>query len=123
MTDRYARTYIAYQDGLRRAARRVLQELASERSRPLHVAAAAWEEEAALHAPDEREMPATGTVEKKYCSLEPELDEKEMRRLYGYLGRRGFQVSDISGCSGGTEDTGHPVQQYRKFLKQFPRKT
>ena len=90
---RYARTYIAYRMDAK-SRQKVMQELVAkgvDRS----VAAAAWEEEAALHAPDEREI-LRREVEKKYAPG-ARLDEKEMRRLYGYLGRRGFQFSDISG--------------------------
>ena len=89
---RYARTYIAYRMDAK-SRQKVMQELAAkgvDRS----VAAAAWEEEAALHAPDEREI-LRREVEKKYAPGARQ-DEKEMRRLYGYLGRRGFQFSDIS---------------------------
>ena len=53
----------------------------------------AWEEEAALNMPDEREI-LYRTVEKKYAP-DTELDEKEMRRLQGYLIRRGFSYPDI----------------------------
>lgn len=35
------------------------------------------------------------TIEKR-CSPVTELDEKEMRRLYGYLARRGFRPGEIS---------------------------
>ena len=35
------------------------------------------------------------TIEKKYPP-DTELDEKKMRRLYGYLVRRGFGYSDIA---------------------------
>ena len=55
----------------------------------------AWEEEAALNQPDEREI-LKRTIEKKY-DRDTQLDEKEMRRLQGYLARRGFQFQDISG--------------------------
>ena len=54
----------------------------------------AWEEEAALNMPDEKEI-LYRTIEKKYPP-DTELDEKKMRRLYGYLVRRGFGYSDIA---------------------------
>ena len=46
-----------------------------------------------LETPDERAL-LCQMIEKKY---EPgaELDEREMRRLYGYLARRGFRSGDI----------------------------
>ena len=54
----------------------------------------AWEKEAALNMPDEKEI-LYRTIEKKYPP-NTELDEKKMRRLYGYLVRRGFGYSDIA---------------------------
>ena len=53
----------------------------------------AWEEAEELETPDERAL-LRQMVGKKY---EPgaELDEREMRRLYGYLARRGFRSGDI----------------------------
>ena len=53
----------------------------------------AWEEAEELETPDERAL-LCQMIEKKY---EPgaELDEREMRRLYGYLARRGFRSGDI----------------------------
>ncbi len=90
---RYARTYIAYRMDIK-SRQKLMQELATKGVGKA-TAAAAWEAEASLHMPDEREI-LRCTVEKKYAPGS-ELDEKEMRRLYGYLGRRGFQFSDISG--------------------------
>ena len=58
----------------------------------------AWEEEAALNMPDEKEI-LYRTIEKKYPP-DTELDEKKMRRLYGYLVRRGFGYSDIADTLG-----------------------
>lgn len=54
----------------------------------------AWEEACTLEEPDEQAL-LRAEIEKKY---EPgaELDEKEFRRLYGYLARRGFRPGDIS---------------------------
>ena len=54
----------------------------------------AWEKETALNMPDEKEI-LYRTIEKKYPP-DTELDEKKMRRLYGYLVRRGFGYSDIA---------------------------
>ena len=44
--------------------------------------------------PDEKEV-LYRTIEKKYPP-DSRLNEKEMRRLYGYLIRRGFVYSDIA---------------------------
>lgn len=76
-----------------KAARRIIQELIGK-GVDKETAVAAWEEEADLNSPDERTL-LIRTVEKKYAPG-TELDEKEMRRLYGYLVRRGFQFSSIS---------------------------
>ena len=48
--------------------------------------------------PDEKEI-LYRAVEKKYPP-DTELDEKAMRRLYGYLVRRGFGYSDIADILG-----------------------
>ena len=89
---RYARTYIAYRMDSK-SRQKIIQELIGK-AVDKETAVAAWEEEAALNSPDERTL-LIRTVEKKYAPG-TELDEKEMRRLYGYLVRRGFQFSDIS---------------------------
>lgn len=89
---RYARTYIAYRMDSK-SRQKIIQELIGK-GVDKETAVAAWEEEAALNSPDERTL-LIRTVEKKYAPG-TELDEKEMRRLYGYLVRRGFQFSDIS---------------------------
>ena len=81
---RYARTYIAYRMDSK-SRQKIIQEL---------IGKGVDKEEAALNSPDERTL-LIRTVEKKYAPG-TELDEKEMRRLYGYLVRRGFQFSDIS---------------------------
>lgn len=54
----------------------------------------AWEEAAELENPNERDL-LKRTVEKRW-SFGSELDEREMRRLYGYLSRRGFRSGEIS---------------------------
>lgn len=89
--ERYARTYIAYRMNTK-SRQKIIQELISK-GVDKETAAAAWEEEAALNMPDEREI-LYRTIEKKYCT-DTELNEKEMRRLQGYLIRRGFSYSDI----------------------------
>ena len=89
--ERYARTYIAYRMNTK-SRQKIIQELVIK-GVDKETASAAWEEEAALNMPDEREI-LYHTVEKKYAP-DTELDEKEMRRLQGYLVRRGFGFSDI----------------------------
>ena len=90
--ERYARTYIAYRMDSRNR-QKILQELIGK-GVDRDIAVAAWEAEAALNTPDEH-MLLIKTVEKKIAPGS-ELNEREMRRLYGYLIRRGFQGSDIS---------------------------
>ena len=89
--ERYARTYIAYRMNTK-SRQKIIQELVVK-GVDKETASAAWEEEVALNMPDEREI-LYRTVEKKYAP-DTELDEKEMRRLQGYLVRRGFSFSDI----------------------------
>lgn len=89
--ERYARTYIAYRMNTK-SRQKIIQELIAK-GVDKETASAAWEEEAALNMPDEREI-LYRTVEKKYAP-DTELDEKEMRRLQGYLIRRGFSHPDI----------------------------
>lgn len=89
--ERYARTYIAYRMNTK-SRQKIIQELIGK-GIDKETVSAAWEEEAALNMPDEREI-LYRTVEKKYAP-DTELDEKEMRRLQGYLIRRGFSYPDI----------------------------
>jgi len=88
---RYAQHYISYRLGVK-SKQRILQELA-QKGVDRETALMAWEEAAEIEEPDERAL-LRRTVEKKYPSGTA-LDEKEMRRLYGYLARRGFRSSDI----------------------------
>ncbi len=88
---RYAQNYIAYRLGTK-SRQRILQELGQkgiDRETTLN----AWEEAAELGEPDEKAL-LRRTVEKKY-DPDTELDDREMRRLYGYLSRRGFRSGDI----------------------------
>ena len=89
--ERYARTYIAYRMNTK-SRQKIIQELVGK-GIDKETVTAAWEEEASLNMPDEREI-LYRTIEKKYAP-DTELDEKEMRRLQGYLIRRGFSYSDI----------------------------
>lgn len=90
---RYARTYLAYRMESK-SRQKLIQELI-QKGVDRQTAVEAWEEEAALNQPNEREI-LKRTIEKKY-DRDTQLDEKEMRRLQGYLARRGFQFQDISG--------------------------
>ncbi len=89
---RYARHYISCRLG-EKSRQRLLQELL-QKGVDRQTALQAWEEAAGIGEPDERAM-IRRAVEKK-CRPGSEPDKKEMRRLYGYLARRGFRESDIS---------------------------
>ena len=88
---RYAVNYISFRMGTK-SRQKILQELAGK-GIDRQTALAAWEEAAEVEEPDELAVLRT-TVEKKY---HPDivLDEKEMRRLQGFLLRRGFSYGDI----------------------------
>ena len=92
--ERYARTYIAYRMDIK-SRQKIIRELMGK-GIDRKTAINAWEEEAALNMPDEKEI-LYRTIEKKYPP-DTELDEKKMRRLYGYLVRRGFGYSDSIVC-------------------------
>ena len=89
---RYARTYISYRMNTK-SRQKILQELA-QKGIDSHTAREAWEEMSELFGHDEQGV-LRSTIEKKYTPGTV-LDEREMRRLYGYLARRGFQPGDIS---------------------------
>ena len=83
---RYAENYISFRMGTK-SRQKILQEL-SGKGVDRATALAAWEaaaEVAVLRA----------TVQKK-CQPDSALDEKAMRRLQGFLLRRGFSYGDIS---------------------------
>lgn len=88
---RYAQHYISYRLGIK-SKQRILQEL-SQKGIDRETAQRAWEEAEELEEPDEKGL-LRRTIEKKYSPY-TELDEREMRRLYGYLARRGFRSGDI----------------------------
>lgn len=88
---RYAQHYISYRLGIK-SKQRILQELALK-GIDRETALLAWEEAAELEEPDEKAL-LRRTIEKKYAPGTA-LDDKEMRRLYGYLARRGFRSGDI----------------------------
>lgn len=89
---RYARTYIAYR--METKSRQMLLMELQQKGVDRQTAVEAWEEEVALNQPDEREV-LRKTIEKKYAPGS-EMNEKEMRRLQGFLVRRGFRFSDIA---------------------------
>ena len=89
---RYAQHYISYRLGIK-SKQIILQEL-SQKGIDRQTALEAWEEITEFEEPDERSM-IRKAVEKKY-ERDSKLNEKEMRRLYGYLARRGFRAGDIS---------------------------
>ncbi len=88
---RYALNYIMYRIH-DKSRQKIFQEL-SGKGIDRQTIQDAWEEAEELETPDERTL-LCQMIEKKY---EPgaELDEREMRRLYGYLARRGFRSGDI----------------------------
>ena len=89
--ERYAFNYIMYRIH-DKSRQKIFQEL-SGKGIDRQTIQDAWEEAEELETPDERAL-LRQMVGKKY---EPgaELDEREMRRLYGYLARRGFRSGDI----------------------------
>ena len=89
---RYAMNYISFRMGTR-SRQKILQELAGK-GIDRETALAAWEEAAEVEEPDELAV-LRATVEKK-CQPDTALDEKAMRRLQGFLLRRGFSYGDIS---------------------------
>lgn len=90
--DRYAENYITYRMGTK-SRQKILQEL-SVKGVDRETAQRAWERAAEVLEPDEQAV-LRATVEKKYAAGSL-LNEKEMRRLYGYLARRGFSYGDIA---------------------------
>lgn len=89
--ERYARSYIAGRAGSM-GRQRIFQELA-RKGVSGEDAAAAWEEETETGELDEYAA-LRRLVEKKY-PRGASLDDKELRRLIGFLSRRGFQFHDI----------------------------
>ena len=83
--------YISFRMGTK-SRQKILQELAGK-GIDRQTIQDAWEEAEELETPDERAL-LRQMIEKK-CKPGAELDEREMRRLYGYLARRGFRSGDI----------------------------
>ena len=83
---RYAENYISFRMGTK-SRQKILQEL-SGKGVDRATALAAWEAAAEVEQPDELAV-LRATVQKK-CQPDSALDEKAMRRLQGFLLRRGF---------------------------------
>lgn len=88
---RYAENYILNRIHAK-SQRKIFQDLKCK-GIDLEIIQAAWEQVAQDEEPNEREL-LRRQIEKKY---QPDtiLDDKEKRRLYGYLARRGFKSEDI----------------------------
>ena len=89
--ERYARNYLAYRLQTK-GRQRLFQELC-QRGIPYETAQRAWEEVTAYEEVDEKEA-IRRQVHKKYMPGTA-LDEVQLRRLYGFLARRGFRLEDI----------------------------
>ena len=89
---RYALNYILYRIHSK-SRQKIFQEL-QQKGISRDVASEAWDEASDLEEPDETSLLRTA-IEKK-CSPGDTLDDKAMRRLYGYLQRRGFRMGDIT---------------------------
>lgn len=87
---RYAENYISFRMGTK-SRQKILQEL-SGKGVDRATALAAWEAAAEVEQPDELAV-LRATVQKK-CQPDSALDEKAMRRLQGFLLRRGFSYGD-----------------------------
>lgn len=89
---RYALNYILYRIHSK-SRQKIFQEL-QQKGIQRQVLSDAWDEACELEEPDEIDI-LKEMIQKK-CSPGEKLDDKAMRRLYGYLQRRGFRLGDIS---------------------------
>lgn len=89
---RYAENYISFRMSSK-SRLKILQEL-SGKGIDKETALAAWEAAAEVEEPDELAILRTSVLKK--CQPDTVLDEKAMRRLQGFLLRRGFSYGDIS---------------------------
>ena len=89
---RYALNYIMYRIHSK-SRQKLFQELQQKGVSP-QLIQAAWEEASELEEPDERTL-LRETIQKK-CEPGDVLDDGALRRLYGFLQRRGFRGSDIA---------------------------
>lgn len=88
---RYAQTYISGRIQ-KKSRQKIFQEL-FQKGIDRETAETAWTSETEFEEPDEREL-IRQEIQKKY-EKGTVLEDKEMRRLYGYLVRRGFKNGDI----------------------------
>lgn len=88
---RYAQNYISFRIH-NRSRQKILMEL-QQKGVSREIALDAWEEVAGYEEPDEYRM-LLDTIRKKH-SEDTLLEEKELRRLVGFLIRRGFRQSDV----------------------------
>ena len=88
---RYAQNYISYRIHTK-SRQKILMEL-QQKGIDKATAQEAWEEVACYEEPDEHGL-LRETILKKYEEGSV-LEEKELRRLYGFLQRRGFRQNDI----------------------------
>ena len=89
---RYAENYIAYRIQSK-SRHKILQELL-QKGVDKETAQTAWEQVSEYTQPDEQKILKEAVLKK--CQPGTVLDEKGMRRLQGFLLRRGFGYSDIS---------------------------
>lgn len=89
--ERYAFQYISYRIH-DKSQKKILEEL-RQKGVDRNVALEAWEKVLEIEEPDERQI-LKKLIQKKYESG-ARISEKDMRRLYGQLARRGFKMADI----------------------------
>lgn len=87
----YAQTYIAGRIH-KKSRQKIFQEL-FQKGIDRETADQAWTAETEFEIPDEKKM-IRQEIEKKYHEGTV-LQEKEMRRLWGYFSRRGFRSGDV----------------------------
>ena len=89
---RYALNYIMYRIHSK-SRQKLFQEL-QQKGISTQLIQAAWEEASELEEPDEHTL-LRETIQKK-CEPGTALDDGALRRLYGFLQRRGFRTGDIA---------------------------
>jgi regulatory protein len=89
---RYAEQYLMSRMQVK-SRQQLLMELA-RKGIDRHVAELAWEETVSLTEPDEHAMIREAILKK--VDSGSRIDEKTLRRLYGYFARRGFRTGDVS---------------------------
>ena len=89
---RYAFNYIMYRIHSK-SRQKLFQEL-QQKGVSTQLIQSAWEEASDLEEPDEKAL-LKETIQKK-CEPGAVLDDGALRRLYGFLQRRGFRTGDIA---------------------------